>query len=199
MSSAATARASAAQLLVHGATVLADAGVENPRREAATILAHAAGVPRAQVVSASLALDDPATARFYAILKRRAAREPLAYIVGHQEFFSLDLDVSPAVLIPRPETESLVEIALTLLQPRHHPRVLDLATGSGAIAVTLACNDQDAWIVATDVSADALAIARRNARRHRVDARIEFRLGSWFEPLHDSPPPPPFELIVSNP
>lgn len=199
MSSAASARVFAADLLVHAAAVLARAGIDESRFEASLILALAAGVPRAHVMSASLEPDDAATARFYAILERRVAREPLACIVGHKEFFSLELDVTPAVLIPRPETETLVETALGLLQARKSARVLDLGTGSGAIAVALACNAPDASILATDISADALAVARGNARRHGVEARIEFRLGSWFEPLRESPLPQPFDLIVSNP
>jgi len=198
MSSAATARVFAADLLVDAAGVLARAGIDEPQFEASLILAQAAGVPRAHVLSGSLEPDDGSTARFYAILKRRAAREPLAYIVGHKECFSLEIDVTPAVLIPRPETETLVETALRLLQARERARVLDLGTGSGAIAVALACNAPGVSIIATDILADALAIARHNARKLGVVARIEFRRGSWFEPLRESPPPP-FDLIVSNP
>lgn len=137
-------------------------------------------------------VDAHAHARFEALVARRAAGEPLAYLVGRREFWSLDLEVTPDVLVPRPETEHLIERALALL-PATHARVVDLGTGSGAIAVALA-SERPAWQVsATDVSAAALEVARRNAARHRLP--VEFRQGSWYEPLAGER----FDLIASNP
>ncbi len=144
------------------------------------------------VVHPERPVDAHAHARFEALVARRAAGEPLAYLVGRREFWSLDLEVTPDVLVPRPETEHLVERALALL-PATHARVVDLGTGSGAIALALA-SERPAWQVsATDVSAAALEVARRNAARHRLP--VEFRQGSWYEPLAGER----FDLIASNP
>ena len=132
--------------------------------------------------------------KFRRTVARRAEREPLAYIIGHKEFFSLDFEVTPAVLIPRPETETLVEEALKFLTPRKPPRVLDIGTGSGAIAVAIAMNALDAHLVATDISESALEVARHNAMRHRCEDRIDFIDTDLFPPGDTR-----FDLIVSNP
>jgi release factor glutamine methyltransferase len=114
---------------------------------------------------------------------------------GHDvEFFSLDFEVTPAVLIPRPETETLVEAALAFLASRKRARVLDIGTGSGAIAIAIVANAPEARMVATDISNAALEVARRNAIRHRCDARIDFVAGDLFPDSHSR-----FDLIVSNP
>jgi release factor glutamine methyltransferase len=126
-------------------------------------------------------------------------REPLAYLIGRREFFSLDFEVTPAVLIPRPETETLVGAALEFIAAHPDSRVLDLGTGSGAIAVSIAASAPRARIVATDLSAAALAVARRNAERHGAGARVEFRRADLFEPLDSGAPLGRFDLIVSNP
>ncbi len=162
--------------------------------EAELLLAHVFGTPRARLKSHPEATVEPEGAeRFLALIGRRAAGEPLAYLTGRREFWSLDLAVTPAVLIPRPETELLVERAL-VLRTQAEGRAADLGTGSGAIALALA-RERPRWhIVATDVSAPALTVARANAAALGLTG-IEFLAGSWFEPLLGAR----FDLLVSNP
>jgi release factor glutamine methyltransferase len=131
---------------------------------------------------------------YAALVDRRAAGEPLAYITGRRGFWSLDLEVTPATLIPRPETELLVEQALQRLPVDAACDVADLGTGSGAIALAIARERPDARMVATDASADALVVAQRNAQRHGI-ANVVFMQGDWLAPLAGRR----FELIVSNP
>ncbi len=131
---------------------------------------------------------------YAALVDRRAAGEPLAYITGRRGFWSLDLEVTPATLIPRPETELLVEQALQRLPVDAACDVADLGTGSGAIALAIARERPGARMVATDASADALAVAQRNAQRHGI-ANVAFMQGDWLAPLAGRR----FELIVSNP
>jgi release factor glutamine methyltransferase len=149
-------------------------------------------------------LDASAAEHFVALIDRRLAHEPSAYITGHREFYGLDFLVTPAVLIPRPETETLVEVAIEFIKtdadapsPKSErewrAEVLDVGTGSGAIAISLACTLPGAAIIATDASDAALNLARRNARRHGVLERIAFRSGDLLEPLDA-----PVNLIVAN-
>ena len=133
-------------------------------------------------------------AAFARALKRRMAGEPIAYITGEREFWSLSLKVSSDVLIPRPETETLVEFVLELFSDRSKMKIADLGTGSGAIACALASEHPHWQIVATDISAAALDIARINASTHRLE-NIHFHHGAWFEPVNDHD----FDLIISNP
>ena len=132
--------------------------------------------------------------RFRALVARRAAGEPLAYITGEREFFSRSFHVTPAVLIPRPETELLVELGLERLPAHTKARVLDLGTGSGCIAISIALARGGARVTATDESAEALSVARGNASRLGA-SNVEFVHGSWFDPLGEQR----FDLIVSNP
>jgi len=132
-------------------------------------------------------------AEFKALIARRANHEPVAYLTGHRAFFDLDLFVDARVLIPRPETELLVEHALELAQRRSQPRIVDVGTGSGAIAVSLAVHLPQAAIWAVDLSAEALAVAQVNARRYRVEERITFAQGELLSPV-----PGPVDLIVAN-
>jgi release factor glutamine methyltransferase len=129
---------------------------------------------------------------FRAACERRAAGEPLAYIVGHKEFHGLDLQVDRRVLVPRPDTETLVDWAIEIAQGFDAPHVIDLGTGSGAIALAIKKACPSASVEATDTSADALDVARANARRHSLD--VGFRQGSWLDGIDG-----PFQLIVSNP
>jgi release factor glutamine methyltransferase len=131
---------------------------------------------------------------YAALVDRRAAGEPLAYITGRRGFWSLDLEVTPATLIPRPETELLVEQALQRLPVDAACDVADLGTGSGAIALAIACERPGARVVATDASSDALVVAQRNAQRHGI-ANVAFMQGDWLAPLAGRR----FEVIVSNP
>jgi len=140
-------------------------------------------------------LDASQLQRYQNLLLRRCIGEPLAYITGSREFWSLELEVGPDVLIPRPETELLVEQCLTLGDAESRLRVLDLGTGSGAVALAIA-RERPHWrILATDRSAKALAVAQRNAGRHRLD-NLEFLQGSWYQAI---PADERFDLIVSNP
>ena len=132
--------------------------------------------------------------RFSEWIDRRIRREPTAYIVGSREFWGLEFEVTPDVLIPRPETEFIVEEALSILRPLHGARVADLGTGSGNIAVSIARELPDCHVVATDVSADALAVAQRNAERHGVAPRVQFFATSYLGGVEGD-----FDLIAANP
>ena len=163
--------------------------------DAEWLLAHLLGKSRGWLYAhGDEVLDADLVARFEALLARREAGEPVAYLTGHRGFWTFDLQVTPATLIPRPETELLVELALQRLPPARVLHVADLGTGSGAIALALARERPDAQVVATDASADALAVARGNAQALGID-NIEFRLGDWCAPLAGER----VDLIASNP
>ena len=166
---------------------------DEARAEAETLLAHALGQSRSWLFAhADDAVDAAAAARFDAAVARRAAGEPVAQITGRRGFWTLELEVTPDVLIPRPETETLVELALARL-PADAARVLDLGTGTGAIAIALASERDDLDVTAVDASAAALAVAARNAAASHV--RVRLLHGSWFAPVHGET----FAMIVSNP
>ena len=175
------------------------AGIDTARLDAEVLLAEAAGISRIEILTGTSVLSAEALNRFESMVARRAAREPLAYIVGRKEFFSLDFEVTPAVLIPRPETEFLVSAALEAIAGKPGARVLDIGTGSGAIAIAIAINAPGAVVTATDISADALAVARRNARRHGVNDRMRCALADVYDTRDGEAPPGIFDLIVSNP
>jgi release factor glutamine methyltransferase len=157
------------------------------------LLCHATGLSRVQLITrADQPLDADQAARLAGLVQRRLAGEPIAYIVGKREFFGLDFTVSEAVLIPRPDTELIVELALERLPPQG--RLLDMGTGSGAIAVSIAHTRPDAQVTALDVSEAALAVAGRNAADN--SARVRFLQSDWFGALG---PEERFELIASNP
>ena len=180
-----------------GAESLRSAGIPDARQEAGSLLAHALRRDRTYVIAhgndvlASDQLD-----RFQTLIARRAAREPLQYIVGYQEFFKLEFEVTPGVLIPRPETELVVEAALDVADREQSLSILDVGTGSGCIVISLLNELKNAQAIATDVSAQALAVARRNAQRHNVSGRVKFVEADSLSRLD---PPAPFSLIVSNP
>jgi release factor glutamine methyltransferase len=163
--------------------------------DAALLLAHVLGLSRAALAARpELELTAAQAARLGRLAVRRAAGEPLAYLTGRREFWSLELDVTPDVLVPRPETELLVEWALEVLAGKPGPVVLDLGTGSGAIALAIAHERPDARVTAVDISEPALAVARGNAGRLAI-ANLEFVAGNWFEPVATAR----FDVIVSNP
>jgi release factor glutamine methyltransferase len=162
--------------------------------DARILLAHVLAVPRARISSHPEAPVTPAQAETYrSLLRRRAAGEPLAYLTGRREFWSLELTISPEVLVPRPETELLVERALAL-GPAARARVADLGTGSGALALALASERPHWHVIATDLSAAGLAVARANAAALGL-SQVEFRLGDWYTPLAGER----FDLLLSNP
>jgi release factor glutamine methyltransferase len=164
------------------------------RLETRALLAHQLGVTREQLIAQPELAVAPADVQAMAQLVHRCQRgEPLAYVLGEKEFYGRAFEVTPAVLIPRPETELLVEVALAT-GLNDGARVLDLGTGSGCIAITIAL-ERPRWnVTATDVSHDALEVARANAAKWRVDT-VTFRKGNWFSALSDQR----FDLIVSNP
>jgi release factor glutamine methyltransferase len=164
--------------------------------DAEVLIRHVLGWDRAKyLASRHEPLPSTASFPFEAALAERERRVPVAYITGHREFWGLDFDVSPAVLIPRPESELIVEAALTFLSDAEaRLRIADVGTGSGCLAVSLAYERPHATLLATDVSEDALAIARRNAERHGVSGRIRFARTSFLTDIQG-----PFDLIVANP
>jgi release factor glutamine methyltransferase len=186
-------------LLRDAIAALTDAGIPDPRLDAELLLAYAARLTRAQLLTSPRILNDLQLARFNAMLALRALRMPLAYILRRREFYSLELEVSPEVLIPRPETETLVSGALEFIAGRRDLRILDLGTGSGAIALALAVHAPDIAVVATDISPAALVIARANADRLGVTSRITFVLADCWSPLDPATSLGRFDLIVSNP
>ena len=176
-----------------GATVKAlQAGLPLDPLENRILLCHALALTRVGLITQSeRVLNDIEAAQLAALVARRQAGEPIAYIVGQREFFGLPFQVSPAVLIPRPDTELIVELVLERLAPR--ARLLDMGTGSGAIAVAAAHTRPDAAVAALDLSEEALAVARANAAAN--GAAVRFLRSDWFTALNDEA----FDLIASNP
>jgi release factor glutamine methyltransferase len=178
---------------------LANAGIESARLDAELLMAAAAGVTREAAITGSIDLSPATLDKFETMIARREQREPVAYILGRKEFYSLDFEVSPAVLIPRPESELVVAAALEFIAGAPDARVLDIGTGSGAIAIAIAVNAARVRVTAVDISADAIAVASRNARRHQVEDRVTFRRADCFDILDAGPALGSFEVIVSNP
>ena len=183
--------------ILESAQVLSAAGVADARRESGSLLAHAIGRDRTFVVThADEPLETAGVEAFRKLIERRAAGEPLQYLTGHQEFFKLDFEVTPDVLIPRPETELIVEIALELLKGNLDPFIADIGTGSGCVAISLLHELGDAHAIATDISPLALQIAKRNADRHGVTDRLIVIESDCFAKVDTDRP---FSLIASNP
>jgi len=171
-------------------------GIDSPRLEAEILLACALGIRRIDLyVRHDQIVDDAGRARFRDMVRRRQEGCPTAHIVGKKEFYSLDFAVSPATLIPRPDTELLVDEALRQAKPLTDPLIADIGTGTGCVAVALAHRLPKARIVAVDISPEALETARGNATRLGVADRVDFRLGDLLAPLAGLRP----DLIVSNP
>ena len=187
----AVATGTVAEALAAATDALAAAGVESPRLDAELLLAHALGVTRTQLFAAP---EDEAPAGFEALLARREAREPLAYVLGEWGFRRLTLTTDRRALVPRPETEIVVERCLALLAGLEAPSVLDVGVGSGAIALALADEHPGARVLGVDVSADALDLARENAERTGLADRVAFEPGEAA-----ALPAGPFDLVVSNP
>jgi len=171
--------------------------IDTARLDAELLLAHALECRRIDLYARydQVPTGEP-LAQFREMVRARGQRVPAKYLVGTSEFYSLTFDVGPSVLVPRPETEFLVERALELMAPDADITVADLGTGTGAIAIALATQRPQAHIVATDLSPDALAVAKANAQRHEVTDRVEFREGSWFQAFE---PASAFDVIASNP
>ncbi|QEL14346.1 peptide chain release factor N(5)-glutamine methyltransferase [Limnoglobus roseus] len=172
-------------------------GLDSPRLDAELLLAHVLNCKRIDLIVRydELPTDAEKTA-FRELVKKRLDRCPTAYLVGVREFYLLPFEVTPAVLIPRPDTETLVDAAIDFLKKRPTPTALDVGTGSGCVAVSLANAVKAATVTAADVSPDALAVAKRNAKRNGVADRVQFLNGNLFSPLSAGTS---FDLIVSNP
>jgi release factor glutamine methyltransferase len=173
-----------------------EAGIAAARLEAQLLLAHVLGCSRVQLYTGfDKPLGEQELAGYRELIKRRLGGEPVAYLLGEQEFWALPFYVDASVLVPRPDTETVIEVASRLRDPAAPCRVLDLCTGSGAIAISLAKELVAAHVVATEVSPEAAAVARRNAERNAVADRVEVRVGDLFAPAAGER----FDLIVSNP
>jgi len=182
-----------------GAAYLEEKSVPSARFDAEVLLAHTMGLDRSALLPRLRErAEAPAVASFRGLLERRGRRTPLQHLTGHQEFWSLDFQVDARVLIPRPETELLVEAAITMASSPSF-RVADIGTGSGNIAIALARELPQAEVWATDISAAALDVARANAARHGVEKRIVFLEGDLARPLESEIRPGSLDLFVSNP
>lgn len=175
-------------------------GVSHPPLDAELLLRHVLGWDRASILTrGGDALSPGDEARFFYLVAARARRRPLQHLTGTQAFWRHEFVVGPAVLIPRPETEVLVEASLGLLAGTTRPRVIDVGTGSGCIVLSLAAERPDALLVATDLSGAALAIARENASRLDLADRVRFVRGDLLDAFRSGAGAPPFDLVVSNP
>lgn len=185
------------ELLAWTTEFLKSKGNDDAKREAEILLGHVLGCTRVDLfVRFEEQPTEAERTKFRELIQRRIAGWPVAYLVGSREFYLLNFEVTPATLIPRPDTETLVLEAMKRLKPLSSPEVLDIGTGSGCIAVSLAHQKKDARATATDLSPDALDVAKRNAAKHGVAGRITFLQGDLFAPL---PPGSRFDLIASNP
>ena len=182
----------ASTALRQAAETLAGAGIEDPAREARLLLGRALGVPRTEVVTPTAEIDQ---VQFAALLARRQAREPMAFILGRQGFWTLDLEVSPATLIPRADSETLIEAALAALPARAAVRrVLDLGTGSGCLLLAALVEFSGSWGVGVDISPAAAALAARNAQAAGMADRAAFVCADWAAPIGKR-----FDLVLCNP
>jgi release factor glutamine methyltransferase len=189
--------ASIARAIAEAAAKLDSRGVSHPRLEASLLLEHTIHCDRTFVIGHSdRELSSKELQAFQGFVERRVGGEPLHYITGHQEFFKLDFEVTPDVLVPRPETELIVEAVLSLFPDTSEFTFADVGTGSGCIAISILHERPSAHATAIDKSAKALAVAQRNASRHQVNARLRFTESDLFRALPENES---FDLIVSNP
>lgn len=184
------------ELLEEATKILDAASVSDARRQAQLLLIAALKKDKVFLIAHSeYELTTPEQNLFLDFVARRARREPLQYITGRQEFYGLDFEVTPAVLIPRPETELIVETAIEILRGEGTAKICEVGTGSGCIVVSILKELNQASAIALDISESALEIARRNARRHKVFDRIDFKISDVFSVLENEI----FDVIVSNP
>ena len=182
------------ECLSYGRKILASSDIEYPFLESELLLRQALKLSRVQLyLDFDCELSPEQENTFWGLVKRRLQGEPTAYIIGHREFYGLDFDVDPSVLIPRPETELLVEKTVSLAKSYSLPVIADIGTGCGAIAISLALKLPRARLCAADISASALKVARANRLKHGVTGRVSLLQGNMLEPL-----PEPVDFIVSN-
>jgi len=191
------------KLLEKSRSYLEDKGIEAARLSVELLLSHALGCERIQIyTSFEQPVPELVLARFRQLVKLRAQHVPVGYLTGKANFYSLEFSVNQDVLIPRPETELLVEQVINLCRASHfaNPAILEIGTGSGCVAIALAKNLPHAQLVATDISAAALALAKANAQSHGLSERIRFAQGDLFQALNNGADRPAgFDFIVSNP
>ena len=187
------------RLLTWVTEYLTQKGVDSPRLSAELLLSHVLGLKRIELYTQyNKVVPQEQLTQLRGLVKRAGEHEPVAYLVGRTEFYSIEFEVTPDCLIPRPETELLVQRSIELLRKRTGPQsVCDLCTGCGIIAVAIAKNVPDVKVVATDISEPALALAAKNVEKHQLGEKIELRHGDLFEPL--VPRLDVFDLIVCNP
>ncbi|MBN1945885.1 MAG: peptide chain release factor N(5)-glutamine methyltransferase [Bradymonadales bacterium] len=186
-----------AGLLEEAVEILQHSHIDSARRDAEVLLGHILQIDRSQLIAHPEAeVAEQPRAQFWEAIRRRGNREPVAYILGEKEFWSMTFRVNPQVLIPRPETECLVECSLKRIDPHRPQRILEIGTGSGAIICALARERPSCRCLATDISSAALDTAAENIRRHGLEQRIELRRGDLFDPIDRQER---FDLIVSNP
>jgi release factor glutamine methyltransferase len=184
------------EILKQATEILRAGGIREPRREANSLLAFALEKDKTFLIAhPEYELSSEEDARFYKFIERRAAREPFQHITGRQEFFGLEFEVSKDVLIPRPETELIVEHASGILREKENPRFCEVGVGSGCISISILHEVKTARAVGLDVSEKALQTAGRNAGKHHVSERLELKISDVFAVLENEQ----FDLIVSNP
>jgi release factor glutamine methyltransferase len=185
----------AKELLAEGRARLGAAGVAAPALDARLLLQHAAGLATADLVARpEMSVSAPAAVAYHTLVERRALREPVSKITGIKEFYGREFEVSDAVLDPRPDSESLIELCLAIIDAHGAKQVLDLGTGSGNLLLTLLAERRHLTGLGTDLSQDALKVASRNAQAMGLASMCDFMSGRWFEPVAER-----FDLIVSNP
>jgi release factor glutamine methyltransferase len=189
------------KLLSWVAEYLKSKGVDSPRLSAELLLSHVLGLKRIELYTQfERIVTEEQLARLHNLVERAGKHEPIAYLAGKTEFYSLELDITADCMIPRPETELLVERAIEFLRGRTgRQSVCDLCTGSGCIAVAIARNYIDCRIIATDVSSAALSVAARNVEKHRLKERVKLLCGDLFAPIVPQLDVEKFDLIVCNP
>jgi release factor glutamine methyltransferase len=189
--------------MTEGARILREAGIPDERLTAGVLLGHVLAWDRVHLLTrAGEQIDESAYSTFLDLIARRARGEPLQYLTGHQEFYGLDFKVTPAVLIPRPETEFLVERIIEIGSnwgSPGGPLIVDIGTGSGCIAISLAVNLPRAEIIATDISGEALEVARLNAEHYHVSPRIEFIEGDLFVAIEGKGLEGSVDVVACNP
>ncbi|MGC9326181.1 MAG: peptide chain release factor N(5)-glutamine methyltransferase, partial [Candidatus Hinthialibacter sp.] len=188
------------EAIEHYSSILESKRVEAPRLSAELLIGHAASLTRSQVLAGvHRVLTSSEQSRLDALIQRRSLHEPIPYITGTVEFYSIPLSISRGVFIPRPETETLVDAALDIAATLDHsPEILDLCTGSGCVLIALALHLAEGRFWGTDASHLAMQVSRANVRRYELQHRVELREGPLFTPLR-SEPAPLFDMLVSNP
>jgi release factor glutamine methyltransferase len=188
------------EILNQAAEKLRLAGIDRPRTNAELLLGAVLNKNKVDLyLDKDRVLTSDEIEKFNHYIKERISHRPVQYIIGTVEFFGLEFKVDERVLIPRPETETLVEVVIEQLANKENPKIIDLGTGSGAIAISLATNLKSPFIYATDVSRDALEVAKENALRNKVESQIEFLCGDLFEPLKNKNLKGQIDCVVSNP